>query len=59
MVVVHGTSSECALQMYNSNSMFLLFLGDFDWPVGKIKWFLHFNKTCAYEYLISALISQC
>ena len=28
----------------NSNSMFLSFFSDFDWSVGKIKWFLHFNK---------------
>ena len=35
------------------------FFDDFDWSVGKIKWFLHFNKNRAYEYLISALVSQC
>ena len=38
---------------------FIVFFGDFDWSVGKIKCFLHFNKTRAYEYLISAMISQC
>ena len=39
-------------------NVFVVFFGDFNWSVGKIKLFLHFNKTCAYEYLISALISQ-
>ena len=35
---------------------FLSFFSDFDWSIGKIKSVLHFNKTHAYEYLISALI---
>ena len=29
----------------NSNSMLLSFFGDFDWSVGKIKLFLHFDKN--------------
>ena len=36
--------------------MLLSFFRRFDWSVGKIQWFLHFNKIRAYEYLISALI---
>ena len=29
----------------NSNSLFLSFFWRFYWSVGKIKWFLHFNKN--------------
>ena len=29
----------------NSNSMLLLFFEDFDWSVGNIKLFLHFDKN--------------
>ena len=42
----------------NSNSMFL-FLAILIGPLVKLNGFYTSIKTCAYEYLISALISQC
>ena len=46
--------------LYNSNSMFLSFFSEI--LIGllvKLNGFYTSIKTCAYEYLISALISQC
>ena len=37
-------------------NQYFYFFADFDWSLGKIKWFLYFDKTYANEYLISALI---
>ena len=40
---------------YNSNSVLLRFFGDFDWSVGKIKLFLHFDKSPCVEIFDNCL----
>ena len=39
--------------------MFLSFVSDFDWSIGKNNGFYTLIKTQAYDYLIFVLISQC